>query len=270
MKKIDMYEIDQLVQQAGHALADSQTILQELHENSSIVDVEMLQLILQYRLDTQDALIKLLQLDHGLLQALGISPQHPTRMNLERMEYALGNDDLHHVLYSLSQLVHSLLRIANRYQQHLEAASRQKQEQHLLHVNTMSKKLGSRFQKAVAQQTLFITLISTLQEQVEHWDRLEAIGPVLDHISALRGPISQFFQALQNGLEVSHQLYEKFNKDLKLDDTLDVLLEQSQFVLKHIPAMNQPSQFFTPVKIDTAERLEQRAATKRLGNFFNH
>ena len=107
-----MNELDKIVSQAQQALSDSQALLKKAlddsnpdnsSEDSTTSSVQILQLILQYRLDTQDALARLLQLDHGLLLILGIEPHQTFQINLERMKFALGNDDLHHILYSLSQ-----------------------------------------------------------------------------------------------------------------------------------------------------------------------
>lgn len=270
MNEINLNKVEQLMQQAEQALASSQTILQELHDNPTMIDIEILQLILQYRMDTQDALIKLLQLDAGLLHLLGLSSQHSPLINLERMAYALGNDDLRHVLYSLSQLVGSLSRIANRYRQHSKTNAKQRQEENLLHSSTPYKKLEQRFQKALAQQHLFITSMSTLQQEMGLGGKLDATKPVLDRIAALRKFTFEYIKALEHRMVMSHQLYKKFSNDIQLDDTLDILLKQAHVVLKKMPLLNETSPFFTPAKMDTGPRLEERAAAKRLGNFFNH
>ena len=39
--------------------------------------------------------------------------------------------------------------------------------------------------------------------------RRAALGPILDDIAGLRGTFRNFFKAIQNGLELSHDLYEK-------------------------------------------------------------
>ena len=270
MKKINVADVDQFMQQAEQALASSQAMLQALDENPTMIDIEMQQLILQYRMDTQDALVKLLQLDAGLLHLLGLSSQHSPLINLERMAYALGNDDLRHVLYSLSQLVGSLSRIANRYKQHSKATLKQRQEETLLHSSTPYKKLEQRFQKALAQQHVFSTSITTLQQQIELWGKLDATKPVLDRIAALRKFTFEYIKALQHRMEMSHHLYKKLSNDLQLDDTLGLLLKKAHVVLTQMPVLNETGPFFSPAKIDTGLRLEERASAKRLGNFFNH
>lgn len=272
MTKRALGEIEPLIKNAQEALSRSNHILQELLDESDSDDgsefqgIKALQLLLQYRFDTQDALMRLLSFDHGLLQILGIDPLHSSRINLERMEYALGNDDLHHILLALSQLINALLRIANRYQQHLDSA--RKMPQHSL--NKQLTTTATSLQKAIKEQKFFISLLVELSSHLDAWNKLAAIGPVLDHIAALRGPISQFFQALQNGLELSHRLYEKINKEVKLDTNLANLLQQTEVVLKQLPPITQPHPFFAPMKTVTEESLERRAAIKRLGHFFRY
>ncbi len=268
MKKFQMNDLDQFVSQASQALADSQTILQEVLDEANITtssddstahEVQIIQLILQYRLDTQDALLKLLHIDHGLLQILGIGPQHSSRVNLERMEFALGNDDLHHILYSLSQLVHSLLRVAHRYQQHTNTVSAQKQSQASLRATASRTTLAARLQKAVVLQKLVISLTTEMSNTLNQWNEIEPMGPILNHIAVFRGSMSQLFLVLQNGLELSHNLYEKECINTQLVNTLDTLLHQAESVLKHIPPAYEPQHFFTPVKDDIMEQLEKRA-----------
>ena len=280
MKESQLNELDQLFTQASQALSDSQARLKELVDDSELTNLSeetetnkayVIQLILQYRLDTQDALVKLLQIEHNLLQILGIQPQHSSKMNLDRMEFALGNDDLHHILHALGMLVSSLLRIANRYQQNHNLVSKQKLTQHSLALNATHEKFSSRLQKAAVPQKLFISLALQISNHLDEWNKLAPIGPVLDHISALQGPVSHFFQAIHNGLALSYYLYEITNKGLPLDKTLDNLLKQAQHVLQSMPPISQPQHFFTPVvKIEKDEQLEQRASMKRLGQFFNH
>ncbi len=269
-------ELDLLFSQAKQALLDSQAILQEVldgtdsSDGSAKNDVQMLQLTLQYRLDTQDAFVKLLQVDQGLLQILGIEPQHSSKINLERMEFALGNNDLHHILYALSQLVHSLMQTAYRYQQHLDKNFKHKQKQTTFHLNPPNTKLAGRLQNAVDLQKRFIKRMTEISCHLALWNKHAAIGPVHDHIAALRGPISQFFQAVQNGLELTNQLYEKTNEDIQLEHNLSKLLEEADSVLKHLPATYQPQHFFSPPKTEHTEHLEKRASNKRLGNYFSY
>lgn len=278
MKEPQSSSLEQLADEANQALAESQTILQELVDDSTLITLpedssmsraQILQLILQYRLDSQDALAKLLQLEHGVLQALGIAPQQSSKINLERMMYALGHDDLRHILSSLNQLVSALLRVVHRYQQTLNNTSRKKNSQLSLNVNPKYTTVVNRLKKTTVLQIRFMSFIDIINN-LDEWNKLAAIGPVFDHIAALRGPISQFYQAIQNGFELTLNLYGKINKEAQLETHLDHLLQQTESVLKQMPLMIQPHHFFTPVREDSAERLEQRASIKRLGHFFNH
>ena len=279
MEKFEINELDQLMNQANKALSDSQAILKELADDPSLTSLsdettinkaQIIQLILQYRLDTQDALEKLLQIDHNLLQTLGIQPQHSSKMNLDRLKFALGNDDLQHILHALGLLVSSLLRVAQRYQQNNAKVSKQKQTLRSRYINATHDNFSWRLQKATVQQKLFISHMTEFSNHLDEWNKLAPIGPVLDHIAALRGPISQFFQAIENGLALSYYLYEITNKGLPLDHTLTHLLQQTESVLKQMPLTPQPQHFFTPAKVDVDEQLEQKASKNRLGQFFNH
>jgi hypothetical protein len=222
-----------------------------------------LQLILAYRLDTQDALVKLIDIDSHILYILGIQPKHSVKTNVERLSYALGTDDLKHVLHALNQLVDYLLRIAQRYQSQHQHRNQRKE--------VKETKLLKGMQKLVAQQKIFTAEIIELQLNIEQILKLEAIGPIHDHIAALRGPISQFYQAMLSGLTEAQRLYYVANKDPVLDHSLATLLNNADVVLKQIPSIFNPQpnhqlgQFATP----TSEQLEERAAAKRTRPFFS-
>ena len=273
-------EVDVLVHKASQALAGSQSILQGILSDAKNMDpsdlttisnVQLLVLILQHRLDTQDALVKLLQIDNGFLQILGIGPHLSSKINLERMEFAIGNDELHHILFSLGQLVHTLWRIAQRYQQSLDKDSKRKQRKLSPPSKATRLTFEPRLQIAVGLQKQFISLLNELNSNLAEWIKLGAmVGPVLDEIAALRGPISQFYQAILNGLEVSHQLHEYTNKGIQLDSNLDLLVKQIESALTYLPSIQQPRPFFSAVKMDTTERLEERATNRRLGHFFRN
>ena len=278
-----MNELDQIFSRARQELSDSQAILKELlakptetddTESASIHQAHLLQLILQYRLDSQSALAKLLQLDHGLLQILGIEPQHSTRVNLERMEFALGNDDLQSILHSLSQLVHSLSLVAYQYQQKQNKLAARRQALLSDRATATHTKPMERLQKAIVLQKQFILSLTevsnTLAFNEAEGNKTAEIGPVLDHIAALRGPVSQFFQAVQNGLELTHELYEKTYISVELENTLEELLHQASCVLQQTPLLYQPQHFFTPAKEKTDELLEEKASNRRLKQFFHH
>ena len=265
-------ELDQLIHQADQALSNSVAILTDLlkentspSENTTTDTPQRLQLILQYRLDTQDALAKLLQLNQGLMQILGITPQQSAQMNLDRLEYAVGNDDVHQILSALSQLVHSLSRVAYRYQQSLKKASLQKQTRPVL----KEIKFDIRIQKTITYQKEFLKLLAVIQDQWVKPSESNTAKPSLETLRALRIITEKWFIMLQNNLKLSHQYYKKTNEPLKLDHQLNTLLQKVEMILEQLPPMNQPYHFFTPPQHNLTE-LEQRASAKRLRPFFNH
>ena len=123
MKKSDtqtekaIQSLEKSVDAASKTVAASVHILTKINtpgridmdeEDESGEGARILQMILAYRLDTQAALQALLQLDHGLMQALGVSSHHTESINIERMAFALGQDDLKQILHALSKLLDSL------------------------------------------------------------------------------------------------------------------------------------------------------------------
>jgi hypothetical protein len=268
MEITQINELDKILHQAEEALTDSQITLTSLIKTQDVnneSEASQLVLLLSYRLDTQEALLKILQIEHGLLAVLGLSPQHSIKINLERMNFALGHDDLQKMLRSFSLLLHSLLQMAQKNQKSSHKLSKQRQSL----PSAGLTKFDLRLKKAIDTQKQFIRHLESFGAHLDLWFQKEALGPVLDHIAALRGPISRFYQALQNGLVLAHQLYEKMNQNLNLDNTLEMLSEQNNLVLKPLPPTHQPHPFFSPINLNE-ERLEQRASAKRLGNFFNH
>lgn len=281
MKDYQFHEIDTLMDQARQRLVNSQAIIKEvidesagvvLSEESTTTQAQMIELVLQYRMDSQNSLAKLLQIDHGLLQILGISSLNSSGINLERMQFALGHDDLLYILNALGQLIHSLLRMAQRAQQNLDRTSKQKQRLNHLptKTNTRLARCCERLQKAVVEQELFVSSLTDISNYLDEWNKLAAIGPVLDHIAGLRGPICEFFETIQQGLELTKSIYETISPELQLDLKLDAILEQAESLLKHIPMVYLPNHFFSPTESNTPEKLEERASLRRLGHFFNH
>ena len=101
-------KIDLLINEAKLYLNETQSLLNKLLEVTTDTDNEgssdedkilKIQLTLQYRLSCEDALSFLLKLDHNLLYYLGIQPQQSAKMNMDRLAYALGNEDLKNFKY---------------------------------------------------------------------------------------------------------------------------------------------------------------------------
>ncbi|PWY55128.1 hypothetical protein DGG96_13170 [Legionella qingyii] len=287
MNEINVEQLKNLLNEATKSIKSSESLLDELlkapeEESSSIEDtICSIQLVLQYRLGNQDTLALLLSIDQNLLYLLDIQPRHSSKMNMDRLAYALGNEDLKQVIHMLSLLVSSLLKITNRYQKdHLSFELKAYQRKHIKQ-NILIKGM----QKLILQQDHFLSLMRNLQENVTLLLEHQSVGPVFDHIAALRGPISQFYQATLHGLGVAKELYEKINKNELLNQKVELLLKQAEEVLKIMPSiykpqphytltppsntLTQPSNTLTQLRPLSAEQLEQRAAAKRLRPFFN-
>ena len=260
--------LNNLVTEASKSLADAQDILGGLvKESASAIlsseeEITCLQLVLEYRLSNQDALVSLLKLDKHLLYILGIQPQHSATTNLERITYALGSDDLKQVLHALNQLLEHLLRIARRQQKQQKEHTHSKQEK--------TCKIVTRLKSLIFKQSLFLNAITKLEMSVTEILTLEAVGPIHDHIAALRGPVSQFHQAILHGLEQSQILYSHVNKNQSLNLLVNDLIEKADHVLQHMPSIYKPQPNYSlgHFEAKTAEELEQRAAIKRMRPFF--
>jgi len=272
IKESEITIINKLVQAADTSLSDCHSLfseltkpsnLSEISENPSAENIQTLQLVLQYRLDTQDALIKLLQIDQSLLQLLGIEPSSSYGIKLENLAYALGHEDLHILLTELNALVNILLRIIYKYQQDKKRPySKQK---------SIYQKLNKSLQECNKLNKQFGSNIEEINQFLVHFLKRETIGPVQDHIAALKGPVSRFFQLIQSGLKNSYQLYSYLNKNKQEEKYLYTILEQAEDVLHQLSLQNTQQHFFHPNYKPglNPDHLSQRAAKKRLGNFFN-
>ena len=264
-----------LIVQVNELLSDSQDILSDLvgtdefQESASFdINIKIIQLLLEYRLCGQDALTMVLKLDHNLIALLGIEPKHNAASNLDRLAFALGNEDLKQILYALSKLVDYLLKVIHSYQKNQKPRNRYS----CRNKENNTPKLLLRMQHLVMQQKKMCFLLNELGKNIEQLLPIEAVGPLYDHIAAFRGPISHFFQAIQHGIGLAHELYQLANKAVPLNLTLTNVLKQVEEVLQQMPSIyhSQPHYQLPPLSIDTLERLEQRASTKRLSPFFNH
>jgi hypothetical protein len=267
-------KIDFLINEATLYLNETQSLLSKLlqvttdteDDGSSDEDkILKIQLTLQYRLSCEDALGFLLSLDQSLLYYLGIQPKQSAKMNMDRLAYAVGNEDLKQILSILAILAGSLSKIVARYKNtHTSFALRDRglQKHHVI-IKEFSRLLG--------KQNLFLEALHKLDPEIEQLIKLQAGEPIFDYIAALRGPISHFHQAIMNGLEQGMQLYLQVNKTPLLDYQLQTLLRETEQVLHLMPTTcnahpNYPiKQFDHQVR---SEQLEQRAAAKRLRPFF--
>lgn len=224
---------------------------------------QSLQLILQFRLDTQDILVRLLHIERMVLSWLGIELMAGSSLNLDRIRYALGKEDLNSLLYNLSNLIDRLLKVTHKYQE--------KQDFYKSHQKALSKGAGrvpkylNNLSNAHQKQQKSLQLIKSLEQELHYLEKYEAKGPVLDHIAALEGPINKFYQACRNGLEYSFSLYHLFEKKYCLVENITQTINRADKVLhqleNNLKPENQPA---TP-----QETLEARARKKRMGHFFS-
>ncbi|AWN73121.1 TPA: hypothetical protein ACU9KK_001215 [Legionella anisa] len=266
--------IDLLINKAKLYLDETQSILSKLLQATADTDDEdssdedktlKIQLTLQYRLSCEDALSFLFQLDHNVLYFLGIQPRQSAKMNMDRLAYAVGNEDLKQILNVLAILTGSLSKIVASYKNsHASFTLKDKRSQkHHMVVKELSLLL--------AKQKQFLEVLHELDPEIELLIKMQAGEPVFDYIAALRGPISHFHQAIIHGLEQAKQLYHQVNKTPLIDYQLNALLKETEHVLHLMPSIYRPHPNYSIKQFDhpaTSEQLEQRAAAKRLRPFF--
>lgn len=264
--------VDHLITEATKYLDETDSMLNQLiqvatDDEGISPDDKMLsiQLILQYRITSEDALSFVLKMDHNLLYCLGIQPQHSAQMNMDRLAYDLGSEDLKQILNVLAILTGSLSKVVSRYKNHSASFGlkhREPPKQHQM-VNGAIK--------LAAKQNQFLKVLNKLHLEIEQLTKLQAVGPVFDHIAALRGPISHFHQAIIHGLGQAKELYQQVNKTPLIEYQLSSLLKKTEEVLHsmastYTPSPNKPiKQFDRPI---LNEQLELRAEAKRLRPFF--
>ncbi|KTD83083.1 hypothetical protein [Legionella waltersii] len=261
------------IKQADEELTRSNQYLelfsQEVEDSSDFsggdeTSLKTLALVLQYRLDTQNVLIQLGKLQNYLLQLLGIESQHSYEMNVERLSHALGTDELKQILSRLNHIVDSLLRILALQNKSTLGAKP-------LLINTKNEKMLNVIHKALSHQQTFATKMAELQLVLENIPGAPHQGVILDHIAALQGPVSRFEKALQHGLVLSSGLYQQLENKKQLQFQVPNTVVQPSMVLQNNMSSPGLKSLFKPSpQLSDAERLEERAAAKRLGHFFNH
>lgn len=262
-----------LVKKAEEEITQSNQLLESFvnewnktseHPLEDLANIRTLQLVLQYRLDTQNSLNQLSKLQNYLLQLLGIEAMHSQEVNMERLAFALGNDDLQHVLTMLNHLVDSLLRVLAHNLQHQSLDRKKALER------TKTTKLIDIMAKVIEKQKNFSSHINELKLSLESVEGAPHPGIILDHIAALEGPISRFHQALQHGLILSSGLYQQMHLQNNLKFQLADTLQTPEQAFEHVNYHPEHQRLFNPTYKNTdADRLEERALAKRLGNFFN-
>lgn len=249
----------------------------ESDPNSELELLRTLQLVLQFRLDSQDALQHLFEFSQSLWQVLGVSKQNSSSTNIERLAFALGGEDLHHALSILSRLIDALLRVLQRYNLGKTAQNRAfgiaNRKQIEAHQVTEPSRLYVKMVRVLDVQKSFNLLLEQLENSLE-----DAIagqphhpGPILDYIGKLEGPISHFHQAVLHGLIAAGGLYQQMEARTHFNLKLDELLHKANQTLEQTHHIVEAPKLFQPIKtISTSQELEARAAEKRFGYFFPH
>lgn len=272
MKDQRIQDVESLLKKAGQALFNASHSLkkasEETEEGTGTGGLQLLQMLLQYRLDTQDGLLKLCSLDRALLQLLGIESLHSMSTNLERVAFALGHDALPALLNNLTRILDALRHTAHHYDHERHSLFMKKPAS--LPINKPVLKGAEPLQQALLHQQTFRTLLCSIHQRLVGFTKTEAIEPLYDHIAGLRGPISEFFQGEENGLELSHALYEKINHDVQFEKQLENTLKYVEMTPK--PFAPKPTMKPLPntVQLANEERLAERAAARRTGNFFSY
>lgn len=262
-----------LINQAEKDLSRSNELLEEFkqqwdqsneHPLNDAESIRTMQLVLQYRLDTQNALYQLASLQQYLLQLLGVEAQHSTEFNIERLAYALGNEDLQHILSMLNHLVDSLLRII-AHSQKQQILDRKKSLERLKNI-----KLIDVMVQVMEKQQSFVDRMKDLKLALDDVGGAPQPGIVYDHIAALQGPISRFYQALQHGLILSSSLHQQLQNKNNLQYQMADTLRTADQALRHLNYNPVQQRLFkSTIENNKIESLEARASAKRLGNFFN-
>lgn len=227
--------------------------------------LQNLKLVLQYRLDTQNVLSQLHQIQKYMLQILGIEPLHSQEMNVERLSFALGDEDLHRLLSMLNHLVDSILRVLAHHvnQQTLDKKKMLERLMHRKGVQLMTQ--------VIEKQNHFSVHLHQIKLILEDIAGAPHPGVIYDHVAALDGPVSRFHQALQHGLSLSDGIYQQLEHKNKLSVHLADTLQRPEQRLKRLHYnVTEPHLFAQRKENSPTSTLEERAAAKRLGHFFNH
>lgn len=230
--------------------------------------VNTLQLVLQYRMDGQDAMVKLMQIEESLLQLLGVEHLASKFLNLENLAYALSSEDFKVLLSDLNALIDKLLKIIHKYQmQHRHYIENKQPEKQ----NTARKSLQQKVQKLSFMQRQLINQLAKIQQDLNLFFQVETLGPVRDHIVALRGPISRFYQLILSGLKQSQELYRHLNPEPTMSMTLEPILGKANETLQQMALQSVKNHYFKPQEAPAIKpsSLEARAEKKRLGHFFH-
>ena len=262
-------ELDKVNVEAG----PSNNQKQNVEDGDDAADLRRLQLILQYRLSTHDALRALLQYQHSLCQLLGVSDAGSAEVNYEHLAYALGSGDLSFLLSMLNQLADALLKLMGRLEKKNEEKRRQSRKlQKKRNVLVDAQEALLLLETAQSEQESFTSGVKDLTLSLQGIAGAPESEEVLDYLGCLQGPISRFYQALHNGLVLSASLYQQYSMSNSYTPELTDIMDKLHQALDSAAPHLEPQRFFSHLKAHhvSEDNLEERADSLRMGKFFNH
>ena len=239
---------------------------ENVEQFSSLNDtITTMQLVLELQLNCQDALTLILKLERCILDFLGIQPNQASSLNLERMTYTVGHEDIKDLINIIALVEGALSKLLIKDKK--ESFSKSSTS----HTEKTPKIMS--FLKNVAKQQLeVVTSIQKLERLVKMQVKYQQVGPVFDEIAALRGPVNQFYQAMLHGLGQLKQVHSAVKKKNNLQTQLSSLLRKLEKEFKPFPLYDQPVPNYQLRQFDkqlTHEQLEERARAKRMRPFFS-
>lgn len=237
-------DLDALLRQALKESSESdkhlEAVLESLETGEEINDdlsFRLLQLVLQYRLDKEDVIQKLLRLNNRLCHAIGINEQNSNKQSLDIAAHMIGKDNLLKELAALGGLWREL----NKALALTEKSKRLQQEEKRRRARILSKlkqkygltkesgfvekehKISAKeralyysMKDAVGHQEYFRLNIEQLTEAYHQYEGIPKFGHIYDYLAGLKGPISQFHQAVMHGLAKSDAIFQQLTKRLKM------------------------------------------------------
>ena len=255
---ITVEELESQVKEVFQTQEKIQTSLQEVQkhigegipEDDPILD-HFRHLTMQLRLDNEDVILSLLQMNKSYCVALGIDPLKSEATNLERMNYLLGEENVKLELTSLHNLMDKLERTLTMSEKLTRAQENQRKEHRRLmermrdwclgHPDCQAEgeklaaelaatnspelshgwdetaptrsitKVEHELATALELQTQFQFSIEQLTESFESCASLPKFGLIFDYLAGLEGPVSRFYQAYQNGLSIFGSISQSLN-----------------------------------------------------------
>lgn len=202
----------------------------------------LLELTLQLRIDALHTIEALMNLNTSYCQVIGIDSRNTQAQNLERLQFALGKENISNIVQNLLRLITDLessIHLQERQllaerklrkrlrklfreqeeqeqQEELEAKEEQDEEHAFRHDVPHSKieSLAILFHHAQHAQAYFHLSIEQLTEAMHRYGGLPKYGLVFNHIASLEGPINRFYLAAQHGLGLIQSIFSRTQQHL--------------------------------------------------------